>query len=57
MIRQNTRMHKGVLKDDEEELLPSTFDSELTELRSVLAQLDAVRVQVIDLSYAVLPEA
>jgi hypothetical protein len=57
MLRQNTRMQKGALVDDEEELLPSTFDAELSELRVALGQLDAVRLQVIDLAYAVLPES
>jgi hypothetical protein len=55
LIRKNARLSssKGVLLENEEEILPDTLDAEMQNLSSVSMHLEAFRLKMINWQYAV----
>ena len=50
LIRQNSKLRakKGIREENEEELLPETFNTDLERIEKTLNQLEAFRLRIID---------
>ena len=51
LIRQNSKLRKGIREEQEEELQPEAFNADIDNIECVLRKLEAFRLRILDWLY------